>query len=992
MEADLTSLMSVRIKRILLVCNNYDSFVLNEDGRIDVQIAQEYAELNLSNPPAIVRTETTDDALRLVQSGEQFSLVMIMNNAAVEQTFGFAVQMKQLAPHTPIVLLTSYSKTVYERVRNVSVKYREEQTDAIQRVTNAIDYVFCWNNSSDLIIAIIKLLEDRLNADHDILEEGVRAILLVEDSIRYYSTYLPVLYKLVLQQNSIAIRDALNEQQQLFRKRARPKILMATCYDEAIDIYNRYRKNMIGVISDVGFVIHKGDLPETEKLDAGVDLCKYIRSDIPSMPILMQSSQESMREVAKQLGVGFIVKTSKTLTQQLGDYIGREFGFGDFVVTDPDTEREIARANDLEGFEHIISTIPPRAFRRLSDNNYLSKWLYARGLFSVARGVRKLKIQNDDDIENVRRQNIQLIHDYRINQAQGVVAKFNPDTFNDTIWFSRLGNSSLGGKARGLAFLNSILYKYQLYDRWEDVRVLVPRTMVITTEFFDQFIHDNGLQYIIESELSDEEILSEFVASTLPAELNLALRKFVHVSRRPIAVRSSSKLEDSYYQPFAGVYSTYMIPSSENEDQQVRMIGKAIKSVYAAVYFSAARGYITSTANVISEEKMAVVIQEVCGEEQNGVYFPTISGVARSINFYPVGYEQAEDGIVKVAYGLGKVVVDGEQVLRFSPKYPNHVMQTSTPELAMRDTQQSMLALSMQPELFKTSVDDSVNLKRFSIYDCEQFSSLRHVASTFDYENQRMVDSCYPNGPRFITFAPILKFNTFPLADILEQLLYIAREEMKCPVEIEFAANLPTDNSKAVFNVLQIRPIAADSIYAKVDWQDIDQSSPVILSDMALGVGKVSGVTDVIYLKQSAFDPMQTLSMAQTLREWNAQMRREGRGYLLIGFGRWGSQIPSLGVPVQWSDISEAKAIVECSLPSFRVDPSQGSHFFQNMTSFNVGYINVDSFARTADIYDESQLNAIPAVAETDYIRHVRLPQPLQITIDGFKNHACIKI
>ncbi|MBR1808012.1 MAG: phosphoenolpyruvate synthase [Paludibacteraceae bacterium] len=984
--------MAIRIRRILLVCNNYDSFVLNEDGRIDVQIAQEYAELNLSNPPAIVRTETTDDALQLMRNGEQFSLVIMVNNAAVEQTGAFARQMKQLAPDTPIVLLTSFSKTVYERVRTAIVQNDDDEREHTLFTSQYIDYIFCWNNSADLIIAIIKLLEDKLNADHDILGEEVRAILLVEDSIRYYSTYLPVLYKLVLQQNSIAIKDALNEQQQLFRKRARPKILMATCYDEAVELYRKYRKQIIGVISDIGFVIHKTDLPEKEKLDAGVDLCKLIRKDIPTMPILMQSSQDSMREVAAKLNVGFIVKTSKTLTQQLGDYIGREFGFGDFVAIDPDTDKEIMRANDLEGFERIISTIPPKAFRRLSDNNYLSKWLYARGLFSVARGVRKLKIQNDDDIENVRRQNIQLIHDYRLNQAQGVVAKFNPDTFNDTIWFSRLGNSSLGGKARGLAFLNSILYKYNLYDRWDNVRVLVPRTLVITTEFFDRFIHDNGLQYIIESELSDEEILAEFVASTLPQELIEALRMFVRVSGKPVAVRSSSKLEDSYYQPFAGVYSTYMIPATENEDQQIRMIGKAVKSVYAAVYFASARGYIASTANLISEEKMAVVIQEICGEEQGTVFFPTLSGVARSINFYPVGYETPDDGIVKVAYGLGKVVVDGEQVLRFAPDYPNHVLQTSTPELTMRDTQQSMLALSMQPELFKTSVNDDVNLKRFNISDCEQFYSLRHVASTFDYDNQRIVDSCYPHGPRFITFAPMLKFNTFPLADILKQLLLIAKQEMKCPVEIEFAANIPADNSKAVFNVLQIRPIATDTLYAKVDWTNIDQTNPLILSDMALGIGKIDGVSDIIYLKQSAFDPLRTTEMAETIREWNTQLRLQGKTYLLIGFGRWGSQIPSLGVPVQWSDISEAKAIVECSLPNFRVEPSQGSHFFQNLTSFNVGYINVDPYARANDSYNEQQLNRLDALHETSFLRHVQLPKPLQITIDGLHNHACIKL
>ncbi len=985
MEGDLTTLMSVRIKRILLVCNNYDSFVLNEDGRIDVQIAQEYQELNLSNPPAIVRVDSKEDALKQVEQGEQFDLTIVMDNATVEATFSFAQAMKSMAPDMPIVLLTSFSKTVYERLRNAA----KEQTQ-LQAELQSIDYVFCWNNSTDLIIAIIKLIEDKLNAEHDILEEGVRAILLVEDSVRYYSTYLPLLYTLILQQNSIAIRDALNEKQQLLRKRSRPKVLMATCYDEAVEIFNRFSRNIIGVITDIGFVIHKADAPETEKLDAGVELCKLIRSDIPTMPVLMQSSQESMRSVAKQLGAGFVVKTSKTLTQQLSEYIGREFGFGDFVAIDPRTGKEIARANDLEGFERIISTIPPKAFRRLSDNNYLSKWLFARGLFSVGREVNRLTIQDDNDIENVRRKNIELIHDYRINQAQGVVAKYDPDTYNDTIWFSRVGSSSLGGKARGLAFLNHILQKYNLYDQWQNVRVLVPRTMVITTEFFEQFIHDNGLQYVIESDLSDEEILQEFVASTLPEKLNEALRHFIRVTHCPLAVRSSSKLEDSYYQPFAGVYSTYMIPSVENEDQQLRMLGKAIKSVYAAVYFAAARGYITSTANVISEEKMAIVLQEVCGEEEKGLFFPTISGVARSINFYPVMREKAEDGIVKVAYGLGKVVVDGEPVLRFSPLYPKHVLQTSTPELVMSETQSSMLALSMQPEGFKTSVDDAVNLKRLTVTDCEQFASLKFLASTYDYENQRMVDSCYPKGPRFITFAPILKFNTFPLTDIVKTLLDIAQREMKCPVEIEFAANLLAE--PAIFNVLQIRPISADSLNAKVDWEKIDESHPLLRSNSALGVGIIEGVSDVIYLKQSAFDAMHTREMAQTLREWNLQMRQQKKNYLLIGFGRWGSQIPSLGVPVRWSDISEAKTIVECSLPNFRIDPSQGSHFFQNLTSFNVGYVNVDSFTRATDVYNEQLLNNLPALEETTYLRHVALSKPLHIAVDGFRSHACISL
>ena len=981
-----TARMERRVRRILLVCNNYDSFALEEDGRIDVQIAQEYAELNLSNPPSIVRAETTDEALDLVKSQKSkaeshdadapFDLIITVYSAGGLDVFDFAAESKRLLPDCPIVLLSSFSKEVYRRV---------EQQDK----TN-IDYLFNWNNSTDLIIAIIKLIEDRMNAEHDILSEGVRAILLVEDSVRYYSTYLPLLYKLVLHQNQIAIRDALNEKQQLLRKRARPKVLMATCYDEAIELYNRYKENIIGVISDVGFVLHKGEPSSAEKLDAGVDLCRLIREDNPTMPFLMQSSQESMKTVARKLNVGFVVKKSKTLTQELSAYIEREFGFGDFVAVDPRTGKEIGRASDLEGFERIISSISSAAFRRLSDNNYLSKWLFARGLFAIGHEVHKLTIQDDADIENIRQTNIRLIHDYRINQALGVVAKYDPETYNSTIYFSRCGDGPMGGKARGLAFLNHILQKHDLFDRWENIRVLVPRTMVITTDYFDRFINDNGLQYVINAELTDEELLSEFVSASLPSKLVQALRHFIRATKRPLAIRSSSKLEDNYYQPFAGVYSTYMIPHTENEDQQLRLLTKAIKSVYASVYFAASRGYILSTGNLPSEEKMAIVMQEVCGEAEGNYYFPVISGVARSVNFYPVGKEKPEDGIVKIAYGLGKAVVDGEQVLRFSPKYPKNVMQTSTVDLAMRETQQSMLALSLSPEKFKTSIDDAVNLERIPIHDCGQFESLKLIASTYDRENMRIVDSCYPDGPRIVTFAPQLKFNTFPLAEIIRTLLDIAQQEIKCPVEIEFAVNL--EHEPQIFHVLQIRPISSDSLSAKVEWESIDETGAFLRSGSALGVGKIEEVTDIIYLKKEAFDVLRTREMAATLREWNNRLRTEGRQYLLIGYGRWGSQIPTLGVPVQWSDISEAKAIAECSLENFRIEPSQGSHFFQNMTSFNVGYMNVDPWARhLTDAYDQSVLDALPAVEETDLVRHVRLDKPLEMYIDGFKNKAIVK-
>ena len=975
---DYTRLMTRKIRSILLICNNYDSFSLEEDGHIEGQISQDYAELNLSNPPSIDRVESTMEALELLKhQGDRYDLIITMFNVGKLDVFEFARLAKVIVPHTPIVLLSSYSKVIYNHIA------KQDKTD--------IDYVFSWNNSTDLIIAIIKLLEDKMNAEHDVLEMGVRTIMLVEDSVRYYSAYLPILYKLVLRQNNEAVRDALNDEQQFMRKRARPKIMLATCYDEAVELYQKYKSNMLGIISDVGFIIHKGDARETEVIDAGINLCRMIKAENPTLPYLLQSSQESMRSVAEDLGVGFVRKTSKTLIHELSKYISREFAFGDFIVTDPLTGQETARARNLYEFEKLISTMSDESLRYFAGKNYISRWLYSRGLFSIGDSFRNVSVNDDSDLSEIRKLNLRMLHDYRMRQGLGVVARFDPATYNDAIWFSRLGDGSLGGKARGLAFLNHILAKYDLYGKWEDVRVLVPRTLVITTEYFDRFILENGLQYVINSDLGDTEILSEFVASTLPAELTDALRVFIRNVRRPLAVRSSSILEDSYYQPFAGVYSTYMIPHTENEDQELRLLSKAIKSVYASVYFASSRGYIISTSNVISEEKMAIVLQEVCGSEDGGYFFPTFSGVARSINFYPIGYETPEDGVVKLAFGLGKAVVDGDQVLRFSPKYPKNVLQTSTPDLTMRETQQAMFALNLQPDRFRTSVDDAVNLERIPVSDCGHFRSFSKVVSTWDYENQRIVDSPVPQGPKFVTFAHILKYNTFPLADILNTLLDITRKEVKCAVEIEFAADLDRGDKAALFNVLQIRPISSVNSFNAVDWDNMDTEGALLSSGCAIGPGMIQGVRDVVYLRRQNFDVMKTREMAAEVTAINNRMRDEGRNYVLIGFGRWGSSIPSLGVPVQWSNISEAKVIVECCLENFRIDPSQGTHFFQNMTSFNAGYVNVNPYSRPGEYCDLDALDAKPAEYESDYVRIVRFPEDLTVCVDGKENRALIK-
>ena len=975
---DYTRLMTRKIRSILLICNNYDSFSLEEDGHIEGQISQDYAELNLSNPPSIDRVESTLEALELLKhQGDRYDLIITMFNVGKLDVFEFSRLAKVIAPHTPIVLLSSYSKVIYNYI-------------AKQDKTN-IDYVFSWNNSTDLIIAIIKLLEDKMNAEHDVLEMGVRTIMLVEDSVHYYSAYLPILYKLVLRQNNEAVRDALNEEQQFMRKRARPKIMLATCYDEAVELYQKYKTNMLGIISDVGFILHKGDDRATEVIDAGINLCRLIKADNPTLPYLLQSSQESMRSVAEELGVGFVRKTSKTLIHELSEYIAREFAFGDFIVTDPLTGQETARARNLYEFERLIKTMSDESLRYFAGRNYISRWLYSRGLFSIGDSFRDIDVNDETDLGEIRKLNLRMLHDYRMRQGLGVVARFDPATYNDAIWFSRLGDGSLGGKARGLAFLNHILSKYDLYGKWEDVRVLVPRTLVVTTEYFDRFILENGLQYVINSDLSDAEILSEFVASTLPSDLTDALRVFIRNVRRPLAVRSSSILEDSYYQPFAGVYSTYMIPHTENEDQELRLLSKAIKSVYASVYFASSRGYIISTSNVISEEKMAIVLQEVCGSEDGGYYFPTFSGVARSINFYPIGYETPEDGVAKLAFGLGKAVVDGDQVLRFSPKYPKNVLQTSTPDLTMRETQQAMFALNLQPDKFKTSVDDAVNLERIPISDCGRFRSFSKVVSTWDYENQRIVDSPVPKGPKFVTFAHILKYNTFPLADILNTLLEITRKEVKCAVEIEFAADLDRGDRAALFNVLQIRPISSVNSFNVVDWNSLDTEGALLSSGCAIGPGMIQGVRDVVYLRRQNFDVMKTREMAAEMTAINNRMRDEGRNYVLIGYGRWGSSIPSLGVPVQWSNISEAKVIVECCLENFRIDPSQGTHFFQNMTSFNAGYVNVNPYSRPGEYCDIDALDAMPAEYESDFVRIVRFPEDLTVCIDGKENRALVK-
>ncbi len=970
-KTDYESLINFRVRKILMICSNYDAFILEEDGQIETQIYQEYIDLNLSNPPRFVWATTSAKAETVIRENEDIDMVICMYNAGDKDIFSFASDLKAEGRNIPFVLLTHFSKEIF---RNISM-----------RDTSNVDYIFCWHGNTDLIVAIIKLFEDLKNADNDILNIGVQAILLVEDSVRYYSTYLPELYRLILKQSAEFLKDTFNEQQRKLRKRSRPKILLATNYEDAMRMYGKYKSNLLGVISDVGFVLHKNDPSDKEKLDAGIDLVRNIKADDPMMPVLLQSSQESISKVAEELGVGFLRKYSKTLTFQLNEYIKEEFGFGDFVFRDRH-HNEYGRAANLNELEQMIKEIPDDVLLYNTSKNMLSKWFYSRGLFTLADKFRTVSDSNFTDTGELRRFVAQQIYDYHILSGRGIIARFEEDSYDKYIWFARMGDGSLGGKARGLGFLNSLIQKHQLAGKYESVKISIPRTIVIATDYFDEFLIENDLHYIVNSDISDDEILSEFVASRLPKRLVDDLKVFIRTVNSPLAIRSSSKLEDSNYQPFAGVYSTYMIPYIENRDQMFRMLCKAVKSVYASVFFNGSRAYIHTTGNLLSEEKMAVVVQSICGTEHNGYYYPMLSGVARSVNFYPIGSEKPQDGIVNVAFGLGKMVVDGGNTLRFSPKSPKKILQLSDPKLALRDTQKTMFALDLNPAAFKISKDDGINIVKRTVYDgLADYDYPELAASTFSMTDGRLVPGVNAEGARIISFDAILKYGRFPLSRILSELMEICRKELMCDVEMEFALDVIPDShgQECVLKLLQVRPVSefADDSGSSLEKVAEEMGETVLTSEKALGKGRITGMKHIVYVSPDTFDSTYTGKMAEDISQINAMMKDKGQGYLLVGPGRWGSSDPWLGIPVLWSDISEAKMIVECGIPGYRIEPSQGTHFFQNITSLGVGYLTIDTVSGDGDV-NYGLMDSMETVYSTGYVKVIELKDDLVAYID----------
>lgn len=976
---DYQSLIKFRIRKILMICSNYDAFILEEDGQIESQIYREYIDLNISNPPQFVWVQTSAQAREVLNTVVGIDMVMCMYNVGDKEIFSLAKELKEEGRSLPFVLLTHFSKEVYRRLALMD--------------TSAIDYMFSWHGNADLIVAIIKLFEDLKNADDDILNVGVQAILLVEDSVRYYSTYLPEIYKMILKQSNEFMKETLNLQQRKFRKRSRPKILLATNLDDAMAMYSKYKSNLLGVISDVGFAVHKGDRPEDEKLDAGLDLVNHIRQDNPTMPILLQSSQDSISEVAERLGVGFLRKYSKTLMIQLSEYIRDEFGFGEFVFRDAD-RHEYGSASNLKELEYMMRNVPDNVLLYNTSKNMFSKWFLARGLFTLGSKFRNVKLSHFDNIQQMREYISQQIHDYHALTGRGVIAHFDTESYGRHIWFARMGEGSIGGKARGLAFLNSLVYRNKLSDKYEGVKISIPRTVVIATDYFDQFILENDLQYVIDSDITDEEILSEFVAARLPEKLVEQLRVYVNTARSPFAVRSSSKLEDSSYQPFAGVYSTYMVPLVENRDQMLRMLGKAIKSVYASVFYSGSRTYIQTTGNLLSEEKMAVVVQSICGSEHDGLYYPMMSGVARSVNFYPIGSEKPEEGIVNLAFGLGKTVVDGGNTLRFSPRFPKKILQLSDPKLALRDTQKLMFALDLRPGAFKISCNDGVNLANPQV--AQVLSSFPHpelVASTFSMENNRMVPGISATGPRIVSFDTILKYGRYPVAQILSDVLEICRNALMCDIEVEFAVDVKSTSpgQELVMKLLQVRPVAEFGDDRGVSLEKAEEmiGNKFIRSTKALGSGFFDGMKYILCISSQSFDSARTREMAAEVARLNNELKAEGANYLLLGPGRWGSSDPWLGIPVIWSDISEAKMIVETAIPGYRIEPSQGTHFFQNITSLGVGYLTIDTVYGDGTI-DEEAISSLECVHDGEFVKLYKAPENMTGFIDRKTNTAIV--
>ena len=959
-DTSFVNLMARRIFNVLLVANPYDAFMLEDDGRIDEKLFEEYTRLGLRYPPRFTQVSTPEEATQALEQ-MRFDLVICMPGTDNSDAFDIGRSIKVRFPDTPIVVLTPFSHGI--------TRYMERQDLSL------FEYVFCWLGNTELLLSIIKLIEDKMNLDHDIREGGVQMILLVEDSIRFYSSVLPNLYKYVLEQSRAFATEALNAHQATLRMRGRPKIVLARNYEEAWLLYDRYRNNTLGIISDVRFPMAAGG---KKVADAGVRLLREIRSCDEFVPLIMESSESDNRQWALEVNAGFVDKNSKKMNIDLRDRIEQHFGFGDLVFRDPGTGTEVARIHNLKELQDNIFTIPEDSFVYHTSHNHISRWLCSRAMFPLSEFLKNITQDAYEDVPEHRQLIFDAIVRYRKMKNRGVVAEYLRGRFDRFSHFARIGEGSLGGKGRGIAFVDHFLKKHSVFEAIPNVEVRIPKTLVLCTDIFDRFMEDNNLYPMALSDAPDETILQAFLASPLPDELLRDIETFCEVVTGPVAVRSSSLLEDSHYQPYAGVYATYMIPDRTDCTAMARHIADAIKGVYASVYYSSSKAYMSATSNVIDQEKMAIILQEVVGDKHGTRFYPHCSGVARSINFYPVGEETADEGVVNLALGLGKHIVDGGKSLRLSPAHPDHIIQTSEPQLALKETQSNFLALDLTAQDKPISKDETFDLVRLTIREAEADGTLDWIASTYVRDDDMIYDTPHMKGRKLVTFAGVLRYEVFPLAKIIQLVLQYGANEMRRPVEVEFAVRF----GERVFYPLQIRPIVSARECIDEDLTAIPKEKRLLYSTRSLGNGISSDVHDIIYLREGAFSMANNRAIADEIRNLNRSFAERGVGYILAGEGRWGSSDIALGVPVEWADISAVRLIAEVSPDGHHIEPSQGTHFFQNLTSFGVGYLTIDG-TTPGEIFDRAWLDTQPAEYESPLLRHVHSATPLTIKMDG---------
>ena len=970
-DVTFVNLMMRRIYNVLIVANPYDAFMLEDDGRIEEKIYNEYMELGLRYPPTFTQVSTSEEATAVLKT-TNIDLVICMPGNADNDAFSVARDIKEKFPKIHCVVLTPFSHGITRRIQNEDL--------------SIFDYVFCWLGDTNLILSIIKLIEDKMNVEHDIKEGGVQMILLVEDSIRFYSSILPNLYSYVLKQSQNFATEALNRHLATLRMRGRPKVLLARTYEEAWQLYEKYKDNCLGVLSDVRFPYNGEKDPE-----AGLKLLRAIREEDEYLPLIMESSESSNREKAEAEHFHFVDKDSKTMSRNLRHLMEEHMGFGDFIFRDPTTHEEILRVHSLKQLQDNIFKIPNDSMLYHVSRNHMSRWLAARAIFPVSQFLKKITWHKLQDVDAHRQIIFDAIVQYRHMKNIGEVAVFDRTKFDQFAHFARIGDGSLGGKGRGLAFLDNVIKRHPEFNQFANATVQIPKTVVLCTDVFDQFMENNNLYPIALSELPDEEILKHFLKAQLPDALIEDFFIFFEATKSPIAIRSSSLLEDSHYQPFAGIYSTYMIPWLSDKYAMLEMLAAAIKSVYASVYYRDSKAYMKATKNVIDQEKMAVILQQVVGKAYGDHFYPNISGVLRSLNYYPIGAETAEEGIASLALGLGKYIVDGGQTLRVSPYHPNQVLQMSEMEIALKETQTRFYALDMKNATHDFKVDDGFNIKKLRIKEAEADGSLNYIASTYDPYDQVIYDGLYETGRKIISFNGVLQHGVFPLPEILQMSMKYGSEAMRRPVEIEFACNINDDKS-GEFYLLQIRPIVDAKEMLDEDITQIPDDACLLRSHNSLGHGISEDITDVVYVKyDDNFSAMNNFYVADDIERINRKFLADGTNYVLIGPGRWGSSDQYLGVPVKWPHISAARVIVEVALKNYRVDPSQGTHFFQNLTSFGVGYLTIDTNdTTTGGIIRKDMLDAMPAVEETEYVRHVRFDKPLKIMMDGKKQEGLV--